>query len=516
MLEAFRYPRVSTEEQKRDGYSIEAQNRLFDDYEKRKNLKVIRRDDFIEVETAGKVGRSKFTEMVKALKRKGSPKIVLVEKTDRLTRNFYDMIKIDELIYKHGVEFHLVKAGRILGPNMGRSEKTAWALEVLIAKDFLDNLTEETRKGVRAKILAGGWCSHAPLGYKMQDGKLKVDPGRSKMAKRAFELYATGFHSLAKVSDILSEEGFTYQPTKRKIPKHNLCRILHNPLYIAQNYYEGMAIDMIHEPLVDRKTWFDVQRVAGKGKILTMQKREFLYHDLLTCGACGSALCGEEKQGGKYIYYRCWQAANGQCDTKYINEKEIEKAIGAKIDRLSFPEGYKEQQLAAIENLETTKKNTVDDEKARINQEIERIKKTMKSAYYDRATGKLSADLWEELADELKTELENKNAALAKIDCAEVDYYDLALKYFELPEMIQLGWSLAPRPVKASLLKILTSKILIYGKTAIIELKPAFTNLYESPSSEENGLWYPEGNLLRNLLFVHRDYISSLHGLLAA
>lgn len=50
-------------------------------------------------------------------------KIILVEKTDRLYRNFKDYVTIDDL----DLEIHLVKEGEILSknPNLTRSSSTA-------------------------------------------------------------------------------------------------------------------------------------------------------------------------------------------------------------------------------------------------------------------------------------------------------------------------------------------------------------------------------------------------------
>jgi hypothetical protein len=81
-----------------------------------------------------------------------------------------------------------------------------------------------------------------------------------------------------------------------------------------------------------------------------------------------------------------------------------------------------------------------------------------------------------------------------RIDRAEVRHYDLALKYFEIPEMLKLTWFSAPMAIKAQLLKILTSKLSFKNKSVDVELKPAFQMMLKSPFSDENGLWYPQGN----------------------
>lgn len=491
MREVFSYLRVSSDEQEKGG-SIAAQREGNEVHAKRRDL--IIKQEFVDIETAKQRGRSQFNQMLKAAKAKGAPKIILVEKTDRLTRNFYDMVLIDDMIQKYGMEFHLVKAGRVLGPNMGRSEKTAWALEVLIAKDFIDNLKEETRKGIRQKVLSGGWCWQAPHGYKMDNGKLFIDPERAPLVRRAYELYATGCYSLEAVGKKLKEEGYTYQTSTPRIPKTQLHNILHSRLYIGEIEYKGEIIKAVHEPLIDRNLWMEVQKAAGKGKVIQMQKREFIYRDLLTCAACGSILSGEVKQGGKYTYYRCWQAANGLCNTKYINEKEIHKAVSAKIEKLSFPSDYKDFILTSFKNTEETKDKTAAEEHARLDKEIARLKAAHRKAYMDKISGNLPDELFWDIQKDIQEQIDLKNAAKARVDRADINHYNLAVKYFEIPEMIEYSWSSAPMEIKAQLLKMITSKISIKDKEAHIELKPAFENMLKSPFLEENGLWYPQGN----------------------
>src|SRR4051812_31389117 len=112
MKSAITYARVSSDKQEKEGHSIPAQRERLNSYAERHAFAVAR--EFIEVETAKKAGRSQFSEMVRTLKRKDAPKIVLVETTDRLTRNYHDMLLVDELVNSHGIEFHVVREGTII------------------------------------------------------------------------------------------------------------------------------------------------------------------------------------------------------------------------------------------------------------------------------------------------------------------------------------------------------------------------------------------------------------------
>src|SRR4051794_26079475 len=70
-----------------------------------------------------------------------SVRVMLVEKTDRLYRNLKDWVTLDEL----DVEVHFPKEGVVLSRESRSSEKFMHGIKVLMAKNYIDNLSEETR-----------------------------------------------------------------------------------------------------------------------------------------------------------------------------------------------------------------------------------------------------------------------------------------------------------------------------------------------------------------------------------
>jgi site-specific DNA recombinase len=76
-------------------------------------------------------------------------------------RNLKDWVRLDEL----DIEIHLVKEGIILSRDSRSSEKFVHGIKVLMAKNYIDNLSEEARKGMQEKAEQGIWPTVAPLGY---------------------------------------------------------------------------------------------------------------------------------------------------------------------------------------------------------------------------------------------------------------------------------------------------------------------------------------------------------------
>jgi DNA invertase Pin-like site-specific DNA recombinase len=113
--------------------------------------------EFVDNETAKKVGRTNFGEMIKFLRKNTTVKTILVEKTDRLYRNFKDYVLLDEF---EGIEIHLVKENTILSDNSRSHEKFIHGIKVLMAKNYIDNLSEEVKKGMLQKASQGEYPSN--------------------------------------------------------------------------------------------------------------------------------------------------------------------------------------------------------------------------------------------------------------------------------------------------------------------------------------------------------------------
>jgi site-specific DNA recombinase len=192
------YARVSSKDQEKEGYSIAAEERSLWDYALQHGLVIV--EEFVDVETAKRSGRTAFTAMLEYLKKhRATCQTILVEKTDRLYRNLKDWTTLDDL----GTTIHLVKEGRIIGPDSRCSDHLAHGINVLMARTFILNLSEETRKGMTEKARAGIYPSYAPVGYRNAngtDGKRTIvsDPDTAPVITDIFGRFAQGRHSAGK------------------------------------------------------------------------------------------------------------------------------------------------------------------------------------------------------------------------------------------------------------------------------------------------------------------------------
>ena len=105
-------------------------------------------------------------------------KYLLCEKTDRLSRNFKDIATLDQLINENDLTIILVKENTELSKNSKSHEKFMFGIKALVAKNYVDNLSEEVKKGMNEKAEQGNYPGgNIPYGYKLDKniGKIEVD-----------------------------------------------------------------------------------------------------------------------------------------------------------------------------------------------------------------------------------------------------------------------------------------------------------------------------------------------------
>ena len=225
------YARVSSKEQEKEGYSIPAQLKLLKDYAAAQGFAVAQ--EYVDVETAKQAGRASFGEMVAYLKAHPAGRVLLVEKTDRLYRNLKDWVTIDEL----DAEIHFPKEGVVLSRESRSSEKFMHGIKVLMAKNYIDNLSEEARKGQQEKAEQGIWPTKTPLGYLNvtgPDGRkvIAADPDVAPIVCQAVRMVrgpaSTALKGVAKKA---RAAGLAYKKSGAPVPTSTVHSILRNRLY---------------------------------------------------------------------------------------------------------------------------------------------------------------------------------------------------------------------------------------------------------------------------------------------
>jgi site-specific DNA recombinase len=514
MQECVLYARVSSKDQEREGYSIPAQLELLRAYALRNGMLVLK--EYTEVETAKCPGREHFNEMVAFLKKRKKPACLLVEKTDRLQRNLRDYITVDELVTQHNVAIHKVKEGTILHQNVHSSERFMDLIRVGMAKQYIENLSEEVKKGHRQKVLQGGWITLAPYGYRNDKNtrEIIVDADTSPMVIRAFQLYATGLYSLEATINQLQAEGYRYNSFSPRISRTKLHVMLQNPAYIGRIPYKGEIFDGTHPPLIDPATWAAVQRAFKKdNKPVAINRHDFTFRGLLTCGECGSAMVGELKKG-RYTYYRCSARQRVGCGQRgYIQESALEAEVAAVFAGLLFPPDIKQRIREAVVDLHSAVEETANAEADKLNNRIKKLRAKRRTLYEDKCSGLIDEEMYREIDRDTLEEIMDLEARQANITQADTNLRDTADLMVELPELIAGEWIHLDTLGKQRILQIVQSNFFVKDGNPHLELKEAFTAFKQIKESIKKREWQ---DTVRTLLLLHSRNIREIHQALRA
>jgi site-specific DNA recombinase len=393
------YARVSSKDQEQEGYSIPAQQKLLREYARDHAMTIAH--EFVDIETAKATGRSGFGQMIALLREDPACRIILAEKTDRLYRNIRDWITVDEL----DVEVHFVKEGQIVSRASRSSDKFMHGIKVLMAKNYVDNLSEEVKKGLREKAEQGYWPSVAPVGYvnNVATHRIEPDPVRGPLITNMFDWYKSGTYSLKALTEMARAGGLTHPRSGRPMLKAEIHRILQNPIYFGEFKWLGRRYQGSHQPLITRELFEQAQAVLRRKPRARYPRQRHAFMGLLTCGRCGCAITAERKKG-KYTYYRC-TGFHGACGNTYIREEALGALLGSVVAPIQITPAIAEELVAALQKDEAGK----DTQQLGAVRQLERRRSEttakLDRGYEDYISGKISDAFWTRKSEEWEADL---------------------------------------------------------------------------------------------------------------
>lgn len=485
---AVAYVRVSSREQEK-GYSLTAQEKLLRKYAKDEGFEIV--EFFREAMSAKKSGRKQFNLMLKYLKSHKDVNKLLVEKTDRITRNFKDVVDLDEV---DGLELHFVKEGSIISEKSKSQDKMIYGLRVVLSKQYIDNLKEEAEKGILAKIEDGVYPSIAPVGYyntmdKLGKHIIAVDEDKRTVVRKAFEMYATGNYSAKTINDMLYPQGLTNRNGK-KLAKSTIERMFKNIFYIGQFEFKGfICTNAQHEGIIDLSTFNAIQERLGGVVRTRTHDIQFPYQGLFKCGICGGMLTPElkkKKSGKQYIYYHCNDFYRKGCKKlSYISQTSIDKVLAEFLKSFHVSRELIEEIKSFIKEIHDDKNDYQGKAEANISRKIEQLNKRIRQSYDDRCDGTIEEDFWKKINQEYHTEKAELIEQLNRINEADVKFYDTCEKLLAFAKDSYNMFMNGTVEDKRFITQTVLSNATYYDGKLDVELHPAFDTLFRLSKEHE-------------------------------
>ncbi len=338
------YARVSSDRQDVD-LSVSAQLRALRDYAG-KNGYLVAREYIDEAESGRVANRPEFRKMIEEGSKPDAPfRVILVWKFSRFTRRREHAVAFKSMLRRKGVKVVSITEHADDSP-------TGKLMEAIIESvdDFYsENLAQEVTRGMREAASRGFWvASTVPYGYvkvHVQDGakkrpRLELDPGRSPVVRRMFQMAGSG-RSVLDITKTLNGEGIA-SATGKLWSKTMVHYVLSNEAYTGTlvwgtNASDGAPPVRVENafPAIVSKRDFDrvgeLMRSKAPGKIHPRRVASpYLLSGLVKCRRCRTSLTGHEAKSGRFAYYVCQsllKRGKGSCKTPRLNSKRFERLV---------------------------------------------------------------------------------------------------------------------------------------------------------------------------------------------
>jgi DNA invertase Pin-like site-specific DNA recombinase len=242
-MRAALYVRVSTEDQAREGFSLDAQTKKLEAYCRFRGFTVhdIYRDE-------GCSGRNTDRPEYKRMMEESDDwDDLIVLKLDRIHRNSVNFALMMNELGSKGKNFTSVQEDFDTSTAMGR-----FAMDIIqrIAQLESEQIGERVKFGMvrKAKYGSGSMGSGHPYGYVYEKGSLIVIEYEAEVVKEIYAMYSDGM-SYRSIADTLNDSSI---PTKmgKKWYSQSVSNILHNPVYAGYIKWDGIVRGGEHAAII--------------------------------------------------------------------------------------------------------------------------------------------------------------------------------------------------------------------------------------------------------------------------
>lgn len=320
-MKAGLYIRVSTEEQAREGYSIEAQKNKLTAYCQIHDIDIF--GYYIDDGISGKsLERPRVQELMADIKNKKIDTIV-VFKLDRLTRSVKDLLMLMDLFDKHKTKF--ISLSEQIDTSSATGRMFVQLLGVF-AEWERSVIGERVVVGMEQRAKTGKYTASRVLGYDYdpETQTYSINEEEAKIVRLVFERHnqGKGYYVIAKELN-----GLGYRSKDGNMFANNtLSRMVtHGWYYCGKFLYkargkEPQLLDASNiPPIISYEEFMKAQAIKNANFSLAKKygRDEFWLKGRAFC-ECGAPLrtatSGTKNQDNPYRYYNCRKASEGRCD----------------------------------------------------------------------------------------------------------------------------------------------------------------------------------------------------------
>ena len=481
------YARKSTDVEDKQVLSIQAQLAELRKYAKDNGLLVI--DTVIEKKSAKTPGRPKFTEVLKHIQN-GEANAILAWHPDRLARNSIDGGQIIYLLDQNHLADLKFQTFWFENTSQGK-----FMLNIAFgqSKYYVDNLSENTKRGLRAKIRRGEFPGIAPFGYynNTKSKTVHIDKRQAEIVEAIFVLYSLGQSTFQDISDYLFERGVKTSGGK-PYSKDKVKYILKNPFYYGHFIYGGEIYEGKHTPIISKKLFDKVQTVIKQRSHPTKGLIEpQAYCGLLRC-SCGMMITAEnktkrQKNGNThhYLYYRCSRKNKTvKCIEPAVRSELLDQQLSDLLAGFALPKEYADKMRKWATADELTDKARIDGKIDGMRSELTHLSEKLQRLLDGFLDGVLEREIYTQKKAEIMSQKKTIEEQMSDLHSGTLEWVEPLNNWLEKAVSIcSIAHSADQNAKKSLLLEIFGLNLKLKNKNAVASSDP------KSHSPQEN-IWF--------------------------
>ena len=490
----FIYCRKSTESEDRQILSLDSQKaEALRAFGNRPDITIVQ--TFTESMSAKAPGRPIFSDMMLRIER-GDADGIIAWHPDRISRNSIDGGRIIYLL-----DLKILKDLKFVSFTFENTSNGKLMLHTLLgfSKYYVDALSENVKRGYRAKIEKGWRPGVAPLGYRNDRDAHTIVPDGTHFTtlKRLFEVALTGAHSVRSLLRILTEDWGYRTPVDRRykgmpLSRTTIYRMLSNPFYAGYFTWNGRLYPGKQEPMISMAEFKRLQGILVRPGTEKPIRQTFPFTGLIRCGSCRCMVTAEHKVnrfGSRYTYYHCtWRITHPKCIVRSVTAQNLESQLATFVAQTGIPDSEHATTVAELQKRSATSTFSTANITQEIGKQIDLIKDQLRT---------LTDMRMRNLIDDAEFVFRRKTLDLERIALADRQKHVLAQGHWFEPALLLISFraravewfQTGSHETKRLILKTISSNLKMSDRKVSGEAKSPFEHRVEEPCSPYWSEW---------------------------
>jgi len=493
------YLRVSTEEQAKEGFSLDNQRKSCSDYAQICGYSIER--VFVDDGKSGTntEGRPAFKQMMALLKEKPTNAVIIL-KIDRIARNVGDFSNMRKEFKRMSIKLLSVQE------NGDVTEGLIGNIFASVAEWESQVNGQRTKDALMQKFREGWQPTPPPLGYISVGGDrerktCEPDTYVAPIIKELFELYATGNYSILEIQDWLADKNLLSK-SGTTICHSVINTILSNPFYYGMIRWRGETKAGNQRPIISKELFETCQYVLAKHRNFMLRRRthDFLLRGFITCAECGLRYTAEwhkdakkfKNRGGRIGYYHCIKRNRNGCPAPYVEISDMESQIASEFKNIQFNQEFidavvrkTKERLMLNRKEHSSRKQSITNQKTALELKRNRLEDNL-------LDGTLDRDTYKRKHTEIESKINNLTSDIQTIESQSKIDMDLIEEVLAFTRDIYKTYIEAPPFMKRHYLRFFYEEILVKDKQIHdVVYTPIFASLQANREVIISKHWLP-------------------------